>query len=92
MHNKTWWRWLVRASWIYIYGFCAVMNYGALNANNQYSCHHWRSSICDLRIVKRDQALAVFFSIVPPLWIATALITAGWEDGFSWSATPHVQQ
>lgn len=67
----------------------AAVTYGAMNATNQYGCHHQWRTICDERMVRRDKGLQFIFAAIPPAWLSVILITAIYADGISFEATPH---
>jgi hypothetical protein len=73
---------------LYLVG--AVVTFGASNAHHQYECHHDFRAICDERMVRQDTAMSVVTALIPPFWISDIVITAGYEDGFSFTATPEI--
>ena len=76
------------------YTTLAVLNYGAMNATNQYECHHRWPRICDARMVRRDETMSVVFALIPPWWfVAATLVTSGYQDGFRFAPeTPAVEK
>lgn len=74
-----------------IYIGMAILTFSGDNAAFQYDCHHRWNAICDWRMVRRDRTHALLDALIPPWWIMVMISTGFYEDGFSFSATPHVQ-
>lgn len=76
---------------VMLYVIMGILTFGAVNAHLQYECHHEFSNVCDSRMVRGDRTFAVLTAILPVAgWATAVIVTAGWEDGISFSATPDI--
>lgn len=69
-----------------------LISYAAMVAQAQHDCHTEWQEICDARMVREDKAFAIFASATPPGWAAVAVITGGYQDGFSLEEEPAIQR
>lgn len=74
---------------IVLYLASVAVTFGALNANDQWGCHHKWQNICDTRMVRKDVGADLFISVMPVIgFLATIQVTGFYMDGISFSAFP----